>query len=365
MSALGWTFPLHRVAVVPICQAPAGDGKAAAPGRGRGAVRYLKLFYLVLGLGLLGLVVHRTDLAEVAARVAEIGWAGLLVVLGVYFAVFTLDSLTWQIALPSVPLNPVWLRRLWLVRLVGEAFNSVMPAAGMGGEPVKAVLLNKQYGVGYHEGTASIVLGRTVGMISLMVFLATGFGFMLASPALAGPFKLVAGLGLLAFGAATAIVVGIQWYRLPSLAGGWLDRWHMGRRLAAALRHIRDVEDHFLRFYTRHRARFGGAVAVSLIQWFVGVLEVYFAFAFLGHPISFTDALVIEAVTQLTRAGSFFIPANLGAQEAAYLVICTAITGSPTLGLAAAIVRRCRELVWITSGFAQGLIFSVRARAAG
>jgi uncharacterized protein (TIRG00374 family) len=338
---------------------------AAASGRGRNRVRYLKHLYLLLGVGLLAVVLHQSDLADVATRVATIGWAGLLAVLAAYFAVFTMDSLTWLMALPSVPINAVWLGRLWRVRLVGEAFNSVMPAAGMGGEPVKAVLLNRRYGVGYHAGTASIVLGRTVGMLSLMVFLAIGFGFMLASPSLAHPIKLVAGLGLLAFGAATVIVVGIQLFRLPSLAGRWLNRWRVGRGFTAVLYHVRNVEDHFLRFYTGHRARFGGALVISLMQWFVGVFEVYLAFAFLGRPISFTEALVIEAVTQLTRAGSFFIPANLGAQEGAYLVACTAITGSPSLGLAAAVVRRCRELVWITGGFCQGAVFSVRARAAG
>lgn len=328
-------------------------------------MRYLKTFYFLIGVGLLAVILYRTDLADVAAHVSLIGWWAILVILAVFFAVFLLDSLTWLMALPALPVNGKWLYRMWRVRLVGEAFNSVMPAAGMGGEPIKAILLKRHYGVGYPEGTASIVLGRTINMIALIFFLATGFALMLASPDLAAPFKLAGGLGLLGFGAATAILFGIQWLKLSSRVGDWLSHWRAGRGLAATLHHVRDVEDRFIQFYTGHRSRFSIAVLLSVLQWFLGMLEVYYALAFLGHPVSLTDALIIEAVAQLIRAGTFFIPANLGAQEGAFVITCTAITGSPTLGLATALIRRFRELVWIVWGFGQGFVFSLAARRQG
>ena len=71
---------------------------------------------------------------------------------------------------------------------------------------------------------------------------------------------------------------------------------------------------------------------------------------FLGHPISLIDAWIMEAVAQLIRAGTFFIPASIGVQEGAFLAIGSAITGSPSAGFAAAIVRRVREVIWIGWG---------------
>jgi hypothetical protein len=53
----------------------------------------------------------------------------------------------------------------------------------------------------------------------------------------------------------------------------------------------------------------------------------------LGHPITFTDAWIIEAMAQLVRAGTFFIPSSIGAQEATFTVVCSAITGTPSLGI--------------------------------
>jgi uncharacterized membrane protein YbhN (UPF0104 family) len=81
------------------------------------------------------------------------------------------------------------------------------------------------------------------------------------------------------------------------------------------------------------------------------VIEIYCIMYLLGHPITFTDAWIIEAMAQLVRAGTFFIPSSIGAQEATFTVVCSAITGMPSLGLAALVIRRSREIVWILTGF--------------
>ena len=65
------------------------------------------------------------------------------------------------------------------------------------------------------------------------------------------------------------------------------------------------------------------------------------------------------------RSGTFFIPASIGAQEGAFLLVYTAITGSPSLGIAVALVRRLREVLWIGWGVALGSLFSLKPALAG
>jgi len=67
---------------------------------------------------------------------------------------------------------------------------------------------------------------------------------------------------------------------------------------------------------------------------------------------------MIEAAAQMVRAATFFIPSSLGAQEGAFLFMVSALTGSPPLGIAVAVIRRFRELVWIGSGFLMGTVYS-------
>ncbi len=319
-------------------------------------MRYLKFLFVLIGVALFGVIIAETDLAEAMARLAQIGW-GMAVVLALYLGTFSIDSLTWLITLGTTPITPQWFRRVWKVRLVGEAFNMTVPAAGMGGEPLKAVLLKQQYGVGYRHGTASLFLSKTVNMVGLAIFLAAGFVLMLSHGALPGAYILVGGIGLAGFAAATLIFFSIQRFGLSSALAGWLSGRRVLRRLAGSLESIQAVERHFSGFYRGSRRRFAVVVSLGLLGWVVGVFEIYYALAFLGHPVSIGEAWIIEAMAQMMRAGSFFIPASIGIQDGALVLMSAAITGSPELGVAIALVRRMREIVWIAAGFALGWAF--------
>jgi len=315
---------------------------------------------LVVGLVLLGVVLAEIDLSALFERVRLIGW-GLAVVVGLYFLAFLIDSYTWQLTVADMPLGARWLYRTWKVRMVGEVFNSVVPAGSMGGEPVKVVLLKRYYGIGYQEGTASIILAKTINMLALVAFLIAGYALMTTSAALPLSFQIVGGAGLAALGVGTGLFFLAQRFRISSLTGGWLSRWPAAARLRAFLHHIHDMDDRLVRFYTRHRGRFVVALALAFANWVLGALEIYYTLLFLEHPVSMTEAWIIEAAAQLVRAGVFFIPAGIGAQEGTFLLVCAAITGSPVLGVAVAMVRRFREILWILWGVLLGAMFSLRA----
>ncbi len=79
-----------------------------------------------------------------------------------------------------------------------------------------------------------------------------------------------------------------------------------------------------------------------------------------GRPIGISEAVMIEAVLQLVRSVTFFIPGNLGSQEGAYVLFGVALTGTAaSVGLAAAFVRRIRELILLLLGFGIGAMMSV------
>ena len=102
------------------------------------------------------------------------GFAGVASVIAVYALIFTCDSASWWLILAGARLEGGWLGRLWLVRLIGEAFNAIIPAASLGGKPVKALLLKSRYGVGYGEAAASLVMAKTTNLIGLIIFSAGG-----------------------------------------------------------------------------------------------------------------------------------------------------------------------------------------------
>ncbi len=322
----------------------------------------LKFICLAAGGALLAVVAGQVNIREVMTRSLQIGW-GMAVILGLYFMAFLADTFSWQMTIPCIPLNKLWLYRVWKVQLVGEALNNVIPAAGLGGEPVKAMLLKRRYAIGYSEGITSLILIQAIILTSLLLFISVGFVLALYSDKISNRSEAIAVAGLLVIGLGVAAVVLLPHARLSSRIGRLAARTGLGERLEVALRHIGDIEKRLVDFYKSRRRRFLGALAMAVAPWILGVLEIYYASLFLGHPLSFAEAWIIESSVQMMRAAVPFIPGGLGVQEGVFVALLTAITGSPVLGGAIAMVRRFREIVWLAGGGVAGLTFFFANRA--
>src|SRR5262249_45212778 len=102
--------------------------------------------------------------------------------------------------------------------------------------------------------------------------------------------------------------------------------------------------------YTSEGTRFFAATFLTFLNWILGIVELYLIFWFMGHPVRVAEAFIITATVELVRAGTFFIPASIGAEEATLSLVVASIPGEAGLGLAVAFVRRYRELLWIGFG---------------
>ena len=222
----------------------------------------------------------------------------------------------------------------------------------MGGEAVKAIMLKNLYGISYRDGTASLILAKTMIVVGLVAFLTVGFALMQGSPKLDDTYKFVSGAGLFAFGLGATLFVLVQRYKIASLAGTALGRSKWFAKINMLLQILDQVEDRLIHFYTRRPNRLVTVFILSFINWVLGIFEIWLVMDLIGHPISLTDAWIIETVAQLVRSATFFIPASIGAQEGAFLVVGAAITGQPSFGLTVALARRIREIVWTMWGLA-------------
>ena len=70
----------------------------------------------------------------------------------------------------------------------------------------------------------------------------------------------------------------------------------------------------------------------------------------LAHPVSWSDALLVESLGQAIRGAGFAIPGSLGVQEGGYLLIAP-LAGLPSdVGLALSLAKRAREILWAFPG---------------
>lgn len=87
-------------------------------------MKYANAGLLGLGLLLLGAVLGEVGLHTLGSQISRVGWPGAVAIITVYALGFGADVLSWQVVLRSAAMNTVWLRRLFLIRMVGEAYNN-------------------------------------------------------------------------------------------------------------------------------------------------------------------------------------------------------------------------------------------------
>ena len=310
-------------------------------------VRFAKFIFLFIGIALLFVVILETDLDELWIEVSRVGIMGMVAIMLVYILYFGADALSWQVTLPAVGSDHRWVGRLFVVRMIGEAYNNITPTASMGGEPIKAWLLKVNWGVPLRDSGASLVIAKTTSMFALVVFVAIGVFMLFQHPEFNSGHKLVAAGGLSFLVFAVIVFFLMQRWKLSTYAGRKLGQTAVGKKLAGIIRAAEDIDAQFASFYGQHGRRLCWSSVFAMANWMLGVVEVYLIMAFIGYPVTFAEAWMIECMVQLVRTITFFIPAGLGTQEGAFLIGVGALTGVPSAGVATALVRRFRDLLWI------------------
>ncbi len=289
---------------------------------------------------------------DIVQQTMSIGLLGFGLILIIYCIEFLSDAAAWQLTITSIAPTPAWLLRLFKVRLVGEAVNNLTPLGGMGGEPVKAAMLKHHYQIEYTEGGASVILAKSLNVFSLVIFLALGLYLMHGDSRIAQELQIAASIGL-----ALLAIGGVGFFIVQHLRISSRGMRKLAAHKGSMIERLREFDEQLINFYRHHRQRCLIALFLGVLNWIIGALGVMLSIRLMGYPLSFQDAWIIEAMAQMTRAAAFFIPAGIGIQEGTFVLFVGTLTGNPALGLATALVRRGREIIWIGLGLVVGWRF--------
>lgn len=317
--------------------------------------RFLKPLFLILGLLLFVWALREVDLSQVGDLLLKMG-PGMLAVVLAYGLVAWFDALSWKYAFKPEEAETIPSFALWRIRTIGEAFNLITPLGTMGGEPVKAHLLKEQYGLTYKQGVASQVVARTTLTVSLILFMIPGIVFLFMDNGISETFKISSLTGLITFSILIFLFLLFQITGTLSRIAQVFNRWFPAPTPRPSLEHLVALCGMMSGYYRQHRGLFLKSIFFGFLGWVAGVLELYLTLYFLGIHVGFKELWIIEALLQLIRAGSFFIPLSLGAQEGGLILIFTSMGMAGPLGLAVSFVRRIRELVWIALGLLLGWV---------
>jgi glycosyltransferase 2 family protein len=314
------------------------------------------------GAVLLAWLLWDTGLGAVETCLARMG-PSIVFALVPYVAASLWDALGWRTALRAISDSHVSFTRLWLVRLAGEAVNSAAPT-GIGGEPVKAVLLRGSE-VSGSDAAAAVVVSRTAVTLTQSMLVAGGITALLVRFGHAWWAMGVLGLLVLAIATFGVVLVRIQ-LKGPLQLGMRLVNWLLPRRNGStqlAERAIA-VDDRLSAFYLRHQGAFFAATMWHLFAWVWTAGEVWLLFRLVGVPIPASDALIIEGLAQPIRATAIVVPGALGTQEAGGVAMCVWLGIPREAAVAVWLVRRVRELLFDAIGFGYMVVAGMAGRRA-
>ncbi len=295
--------------------------------------RALHLLFLLLGVGIVCWLVAQTDMAALLSAFLRIGW-GFAAILAVRMATIGIDAAAWRCLLPRAerPSLVALLRLRW----IAESINTTLPVAQIGGEVIRARLLQRRLSAPA-RGAASVAVDFALSLFAQLLFTVLGF-------------VLLAWLGDRDgwwWAAASAVLLPgftiLSWEllvrrRLLAMAERWAGRLHQ-HRLAAALRAL----DAALGLVAGSQKVLAMSLALHVASFLAHAGELWLTLALMGASAGVADAVLLESLSLAARSAAFLIPSGWGAQEAT-LVALAAVTGlSPETALALGLVKRVRE----------------------
>ncbi|TDV01647.1 putative membrane protein [Paraburkholderia caballeronis] len=329
-------------------------------------MKWLQWAGLPVGIAILIALIVRGGAADVMHVIGAAGPA-LLWLVAFHALPLVLDAHAWRLLLD----RRVSLAFLWWAATVREAVSRLLPVAGIGGEIVGIRLARWK-----HDDasvvSASVIVEVLVTIAVQYAFSALGLVLIVAATGESGVLRTV-GLALL-LSLPVPVVLAVLLRR-----GGLfhaIERW-AARLLGASHPLLQGIDGGRLDAdIDALMSRTGLLLRAFLWQlggYMAGAFETWWALQLLGHPVSVGGALAIEALTQAVRHAAFMVPAGLGVQEAAVVLLAQLFGVDHQVALSLALVKRMREVIfgclallsWQTVELARGRRYLPRAARDG
>jgi putative membrane protein len=278
--------------------------------------------------------------AQVAHAMGVIGW-WLVPITLFHLVPLIFSALSWRELISTSSPSAVTL--IW-IRWIRDSINSLLPAAGIGGD-IASVRLAHLQGVPGAQAAASMVVDTTIGVATQLIFVISGVGLLLMRSTERSAL-LLAWIVLIGTGVFIVLIAAFVLFQHRGLFVGFAN---LARRLVAekwlsAFAASASAIDDAVAAAYRSGWSILRATILRLIGWAAGVGEIWLVMQSLGHPIGMLDAFTLESLSSGVRVAAFMVPGALGALEGSFILF-GALFGLPAqTALAISLSKRVREL---------------------
>lgn len=295
-------------------------------------------------------------LGSILADLSRMG-AGLTVILALELVIDALNTLGWWYTLPVAERTGSY-RRLFWVRSAGNALNESTPAASLGGEPAKVILLKGW--ISTPAATASLLSTKVSFCFAATIFIAGGSAAVWSMLALPPDvtLSLLLGFAFMLIGITIFATLQIRGIGAGTLRG--LRRLRIPERFLLQIESLSaEIDAQLSDFYRARRGDLIRALGAHLCAFVCSAVQMLLMLVWLGFGFDPQAALGIAAVYALLAFVAFAVPASLGVQEGGMVLVFWALGLPRPAALAAGIAFR---LVWLFKVVAGLVVFMLLQR---
>jgi len=306
-------------------------------------------FSLLLGIALFVFLILKTDPAEIFRQIRKLTWLNLAVLLAMRLVYWILRTVCWQLVFVAYD-HRLPFRKMLQARLASYAVSYLTPSAMLGGEPLRAFMIN---GSSRRRSFATVVVDKTIELVTMSVFTVAAVVFVLSRVPMPPLYRTI----LLAF---IIIVVGLVVFLIvrqrQGMFIGVLDvlaklrlRLHFLERHRA---NLRDIDAYVSDFYRRHRRKIPLVALHYVLTFLFWILEIQVTMVFLHIAgVTFGKSFLVITLGNVALLLPA-IPAAVGVYEAANVGVFAILGWGATTAMSVALVRRIVTLVWVGIGLA-------------
>ncbi len=308
--------------------------------------RRFKILLLIAGSAIFFGLIYKVGPSNLYYHLSILKWKILLLLLP-YMLVFALDTLGWKYSFTKVKIS---FKDLFLIRLAGESINWTIPSANFAGEPMKAYFL-KKHNISIVDGMTSVVISKTILIISQIIFVMIGVAFYLFKLNVSGS-RLVSSIAIILLG--IPIIMFIFFIQKQGLFAFLLKLLRMFRIRIRFIEEreesLRELDKNIYQFYSYNKKKAFYVFVYCFLGWVAGLIEVFLILYLLDIPIDTVSTYIIESLSTAARGITSFIPGSVGGQEGGIIAIFMSLKLSASVALTFGILRRLRELIWTAAG---------------
>jgi len=293
-----------------------------------GLMRQLRLPIVLAGIALLAGLALWAGLPAVARAFATLGMVGFSFVVFIHFPLIGLMGMAWwSIGRASRGASVMPFVK---ARLARDSVAELLPFSQIGGFAAGVRLLSLT-GIPADAGAASLFADLLMEFISKLLYAMMGFALLVwFRPNSSLPSYLLVTLGLLTV---VSLLLLLFRDRLLRLVPRFFRRWTLPDGVSGGLHSFLAPK------------RVAPSCVLHVICWALGGLEAWVTLHLMGIQVTMPEALAMDSLVMSLRTFGFWVPAALGVQEAAYVLVCALFGLSPHVAISFSLVRRARDLL--------------------